>query len=206
MFYAGGSFDCYGWQVFSAVSTDERTWTKEAGVRIGNGGTLPPAPPVSAPWPAGEGMVTDQLPDGTWRMTVGTYEPLTPREDKFQITEWHSSDQLTWSYARSLVTTRQLPPEGQRSVYSPTLAEIAPGLWRMIFTADDRNQPGGRSRLWSAVSTNRITWQVEGEVLGAPGVEYFYSALVGDRLYTLESPQGPAAGTTTLVGATILMP
>lgn len=206
MFYSGGSFGCYGWQVFSAVSTDERNWTREPGVRVSNGGPLPPAAPVTPPWPAGEGIVTDQLPDGTWRMTVGAYEPLTPAEDKFQITEWHSSDQLQWSYVRSLVTTRQLPAEGQRSVYSPTLSEVAPGLWRMIFTADDLNRPGGRSRLWSAVSTDRITWQVEGQILGAPGVQYFYSAVVGDRLFSVMAPQAPATWSTTLVELNVAQP
>jgi len=206
MFYSGGSFGCYGWQVFSAVSTDERTWTKEPGVRVSNGGSLPPDAPVTPPWPAGEGIVTDQLPDGTWRMTVGTYEPITPPENKFQITEWHSSDQLQWSYVRTLVTTRQLSAEGQRSAYSPTLSEIAPGVWRMIFTADDLNQPNGRSRLWSAVSTDRVTWQVEGQILGAPGVQYFYSALVGDRLFTIQAPQAPTPWSTTLVDLTVVQP
>ena len=204
MYYAGGSFECYGWQVFSAVSTDERTWTREPGVRIANGGSLPPAPPNGALWPAGEGMVTDQLPDGTWRMIVSTYEPLTPPEDKFQITEWRSADQLNWNYLRSLVTTRQLPPEGQRSAYSPTIRVVVPGLWRMIFTADDRNQPGGRSRLWSAVSVDQVHWQIEGEILGEPGLEYFYSTLVGDRLFTLRLPLGGFAA--TLVGVTVQMP
>jgi hypothetical protein len=206
MFYSGGSFDCYGWQVFSAVSMDERAWTKEAGVRVSNGGPQPPNPPGAAPWPAGEGMVTDQLPDGTWRMTVGAYEPLTPSQDKFQITEWRSPDQLTWTYVRSLVTTRQLPPEGQRSAYSPTLSEVVPGLWRMFFTADNLNQSGGRSRLWSAVSTDRVNWSVEGEILGGPGFNYLYSALVGGRLFTLQAPQGPLVNSTTLVSVTVQMP
>jgi hypothetical protein len=206
MFYAGGSFDCYGWQVFSAVSTDERTWTRETGVRIGNGGSMPPALPIYPPWPVGEGMTTDQLPDGTWRMIVGAYEPLSPPDNKFQILEWHSSDQLQWTYVGSVVTTRQLPPEGEASAYSPTLAEFAPGLWRMIFTADNRFSPGGRSRLWSAVSTDRVTWQVEGEMLGAPGVQYLYCALVGDRLVTLQIPEGPIDGSTSLVGVSITQP
>lgn len=206
MFYAGGSFDCYGWQVFSAVSTDERTWTKESGVRVSNGGSLPPDPPAAAHWPAGEGISTDQLPDGTWRMTMGSYEPLTPPEDKFQITEWHSANQLSWSYVRSLVTTTQLPPEGRRSAYSPTLSEVAPGLWRMFFTADNLNEPGGRSRLWSAVSTDRVHWSIEGEILGAPGLNYLYCALVGDQLFTLLAPQGPLVNSTTLVSATVQMP
>ena len=206
MFYAGGSFDCYGWQVFSAVSTDERVWTKESGVRVSNGGSLPPNPPAPARWPAGEGISTDQLPDGSWRMTVGTYEPLTPPEDKFQVTEWHSADQLSWTYVRSLVTTAQLPPEGQRSAYSPTLSEVAPGLWRMFFTADNLNESGGRSRLWSAVSTDRVHWFVEGEILGEPGINYLYCALVGERLFTLQAPQGPLVNSTTLASVTIQMP
>jgi hypothetical protein len=206
MFYAGGSFDCYGWQVFSAVSTDEHTWTKEPGVRVSNGGSLPPNPPGPAAWPVGEGMVIDQQLDGTWRMTVGSYEPVTPSEDKFQITEWHSADQLTWVYVRSLVTTRQLPPEGQRSAYSPTIAQIAPGLWRMIFTADNLGHPDGRSRLWSAVSADRVHWSIEGEILGAPGVNYLYCALVGDQLFTLLAPQGPLVNSTTLVSTTVQMP
>ena len=204
MFYSGGSFDCYGWQVFSAVSSDERTWTKEPGVRIQNGGSLPPDPPNGGRWPAGEGMVTDQLPDGTWRMIVSTYEPITPPEDKFQITEWRSPDQLNWSYLRSLVTTRQLPPEGQRSAYSPTIREVVPGLWRMVFTADDRHQPGGRSRLWSAISTDQVQWQIEGEILGEPGLEYLYSVIVDDRLFTLRSPQG--VFDPRLVSLTVQMP
>jgi len=203
MFFAGGSFACYGWQVFSAVSTDERTWTREPGVRISNGSPLPPDPPNGAPYPTGEGIVTEALPDGTWRMTVGGYEPVTPSEDKFQIVEWRSSDQLHWTYSRSLLTTHQLPPEGQRSTYSPTISQIAPGLWRMFFTADDRNQPGGRSRVWSAVSVDRVSWQLEGEILGAPGVEYIYSTLLGDHLYTIETSQAVNIGGRQLVVATI---
>jgi len=203
MFFAGGSFACYGWQVFSAVSTDERTWTREPGVRVSNGGPLPPDPPNGAPYPTGEGIVTEALPDGTWRMTVGGYEPLTPSENKFQIVEWRSSDQLHWTYARSVLTTRQLPPEGQRSAYSPTLAQIAPGLWRMFFTADDRNQPDGRSRVWSAVSVDRVSWQLEGEVLGAPGVEYIYSTMLGDHLYTVETSQALNIAGRQLVVATL---
>lgn len=184
MFFAGGSFACYGWQIFSAVSTDERTWTKEPGIRIGNG--LPLDQPTGvAPWPMGEGMVVDQLPTGEWRMIASTYEPVPNADQKWQITEWRSWDQLSWTYVRTVFSTRQLPPEGQRSVYSPTIREIAPGLWRMIVTADDVNIPGGRSRLWSAVSTDEETWQLEGELLGEVGGNYLYSSLVDDQLVFL---------------------
>jgi hypothetical protein len=78
MFFSAGSFPCYGWQVFSAVSTDERTWTIEPGIRLGNGGTAPPNAPVTPPWPTGEGMEVDHLPSGEWRMIVSAYERVQP--------------------------------------------------------------------------------------------------------------------------------
>ncbi len=180
---------CYGWQVFSAVSTDERVWTKEPGVRISNG--LPLSNPTGpVPWPAGEGMVVDQLPDGEWRMIVAAYEEITPREDKFQITEWRSPDQLNWTYQGVIFSTRQVPPEGERSVYSPTIRQFAPGLWRMIFSADNIDQPGGRRRLWSAVSTDLEHWQFEGELIGAVGTDVWYSSLAGNRLVFLRQDTG----------------
>ncbi len=37
MFLAAGSFECYGWQVFSAVSSDERVWSLEPGIRVPDG-------------------------------------------------------------------------------------------------------------------------------------------------------------------------
>jgi hypothetical protein len=189
MLYAGGSFTCYGWQVFSAVSSDERTWTKEPGVRISNG--LPLSQSLgTVPWPAGEGMVVDQLVSGEWRMIVSTYEPLQPSENKFQITEWRSLDQLSWTYVRTVFSTRQLPAEGQRSVYSPTIREVVPGLWRMIVTADNSNVPGGRSRLWSAVSTDEVNWQLEGDLIGAEGNDYLYSSLVDNQLVFLHQVTG----------------
>jgi hypothetical protein len=189
MLYAGGSFTCYGWQVFSAVSSDERTWTKEPGVRISNG--LPLSQPLgTVPWPAGEGMVVDQLVSGEWRMIVSTYEPLQPSENKFQITEWRSPDQLSWTYVRTVFSTQQLPAGGQRSVYSPTIREVVPGLWRMIVTADNSDVPGGRSRLWSAVSTDEMNWQLEGELIGAEGNDYLYASLVDNQLVFLHQVTG----------------
>ncbi len=52
----------------------------------------------------------------------------------------------------------------------------------MIFTGDNRWSPDGRSRLWSAVSTDKVHWQVEGELMGAPGTNLYYAALAEDRL------------------------
>jgi hypothetical protein len=181
MFYSAGS-DCDGWQVFSATSADEDTWTPEPGVRIPNGTT-----PV---WPSGEGMVVEQLAGGTWRMLVGSYEQINPPENRFQITQWTSPDQLGWTYGGPVLTTRQVGPAAARSVYSPTVTDIAAGLKRMFFTGDNLDVPGGASRIYSAVSVDGVHWQVEGVLLGGGKVNYFYSTAVGDLLVFIRSVEG----------------
>jgi hypothetical protein len=203
MFYAAGSFACYGWQVFSAVSDDERTWTREGVVRVDNGGQLPPAAPNWPPWPAGEGMVIDQLPSGEWRMLVGSYERVLPFENKFQITEWRSPDQLGWTYRGPVLTTRDMPQAGQGTVYSPTITEIAPGVHRMIFAGDNRPEPGWRGQLFSAVSIDRQTWQLEGVLLGSEETKLWYCALVDDHLIFIREDNGSVRRLAT---ATIRMP
>jgi hypothetical protein len=203
MYYSSGSFDCYGWQVFSAVSSDGNAWSKEPGIRLDNGSPVPPAPPGTPQLPVGEGMVVEQLPTGEWRMLVGGYRRDQPMDDKFHIVEWRSPDQLSWTYVGPVLTTDQLPPTGQRSVYSPTIREFAPGLWRMIVTADNLGVPGGRSRLWSAVSTDRASWQIEGEIMGAVGTDLFYSTLVDDRLVLIRKE---AEQYQRLASATVVMP
>lgn len=203
MLLAAGSSGAYGWQVFSAVSGDERTWAIEPGVRISNGGVVPPAPPQTPPWPVGEGMVIDQLPGGDWRMLVGGYEPVPGAAAKFQVVEYQSPDQINWHYQGARFTTDQLPATAQRSVYSPTLVEFVPGLWRMFVTADDLDVAGGRSRIFSAISTDRVTWQFETELLGAAGTSLYYSALVKDRLYFLREDVGQLR---QLASVTLAMP
>jgi hypothetical protein len=199
MLYAAGSNSCYGWQVFSAVSTDERTWTKEPGIRVSNGGTAVHGMP---PWPAGEGLVVDRLPGGGWRMIAGTYEHVDPFENKWQITEWRSWDQLTWTYIKPVMTTRNMPAGWQGSVYSPAIRQIGPGVWRMLYAADGRNT-GGRSAIWSAVSTDHETWQIEGEVLGGVNSNLYYSAMVDDQVVFIRRD---GSGPLQLAIATVTMP
>jgi len=203
MFFSSGSFICYGWQVFSAVSTDERTWVKEPGVRLTNGGSIPADPSAPPLWPAGEGMVTEQLSSGEWRMIVGAYEHIVPAENKFQIIEWRSPDQVNWSYVGPTLTTRDMPPEGQGTIYSPTIRQIAPGLWRMIFNGDNRFQPGWRGRIWSAVSTDEHSWQLEGELMGGQQTRLWYGSLVDDRLVFIREDDGDRK---RLAIATVTMP
>jgi hypothetical protein len=205
MFVSAGSFVCYGWQVFSAVSTDEKTWTLEPGVRLGDGS----GPPVQAGpdpyWPTGEGMIVDQLPSGQWRMLLGAYEHLTPAEDKFQIMEWNSPDQINWTYGHTVVSTRQMPDAGAGTVYSPTIRQVAPGLYRMIFAGDNRFASGWRGKLWSAVSTDKENWQLEGQLMGSDVTSLFYASLVDDRLVFIREDDANN-GSPQLAIATVTMP
>ena len=196
MLYAAGSFACYGWQVFSAVSADGRTWVKEPGIRIDNGG---PGPSGPFPWPAGEGMQVFVLPDGEYQLIAGTFERVTPPPvNQWAITEWRSVDQLHWNYVGPVLTVRDMPAGWQGSVYSPTIREFAPGLWRMIFTTDGRGTAGSRSALWTAVSTDREHWQIEGELLGAVGANVYYSAMAGDKVVFVVNGVGISMATVSM--------
>ena len=192
MFYAAGSNACFGWEVFSATSTDGTSWSKEPGVRLSNGNTGPKGGSIYPPYPVGEGIWVDTLPSGGWRMIVGTQEHVQPPNSTWQIAEWTSQDQLNWTYRGTVLTTRQMPPSGQGAVYSPSIRQVTAGLWRMLFTADARGTPGSVSQVWSAVSTDLETWQVEGTVVGAPGSNLYYASLVDDRLvYLRQDGSGP---------------
>ena len=186
MFVAGGSFACYDWQIFSATSTDERTWTLEPGIRVGNESDSA----MTNPFATGEGIVVDRLPSGGWRMVTGAVGRVPSETGRFQILQWDSPDQLTWTYVRSVLTTSQMPDPAQGGVYSPTIRQVAPGLWRMVFTGDDGPGLERRSALWSAVSTDLQTWQVEGLLMGTSTTNLFYSSMVGDRLVFIRQDDG----------------
>lgn len=190
MFFAAGGNDSYGWQIFSAVSTDERTWVKEPGVRVSNGGSLPPLRPIQPPWPVGEGIVIDQLPGGEWRMITGGYENFLPRVNKFQIVEWRSPDQISWTYRGALLTTYQVGVAASRSLYSPSIHEVVPGLYRMYFTGGNEHMPGGRGRIYTAISLDRTTWQTEGVLVGEQGADFFYSSFLDGTLVFVRQPLG----------------
>jgi len=203
MLYAAGSDKCYGWEVFSAVSADGRNWVKESGIRLSNGNTGPKGAPPYPPYPVGEGIYPYQTPDGVWHLIVGTQAHVTPSVNKWQIAEWHSSDQLAWTYGGTVFTTDQMPSGMQGSVYSPTIRQVAPGLWRMLFTADNRGSGALASSVWSAVSTDLKAWQLEGQVFGAPGSTLYYVAMVDDHVVFLRRDSG---GPLVVSTANINMP
>jgi hypothetical protein len=198
MLFVGGG-PCSGWTIYSAVSPDAREWTMEPGQRISNG--------AERMWSQGEGIEVNHLPGGEWQMITGGIVPSTEgKGNVYEILEWRSPDQLTWSYAGKAIGLEDMPDGANGTVYSPTIREFAPGLYRMIFGADNRDGPGpNRSALWSAVSEDMKHWQVEGELLGAPGANLYYATLLDDLLVTI---QGVPYDFTTnrVVRATVRMP
>ena len=203
MFYSGGSNKCYGWQVLSAVSTDERTWTKEPGVRLTNGIPGPSVQPPP-PWPVGEGMAVFRLADGTWQMIVSGFRHVTPPDtNQWQIVEWRSPDQINWAYHDTVLTTSQMPAAGSGSIDGPSFRQVAPGLWRMLFAADNRRQPNSRSEIWSAVSLDREHWQLEGQLLGSSTTSLYYAAEVDGVLVFLRNDNGAGY---QLASTTVQMP
>jgi hypothetical protein len=214
MFLAAGSFECYGWQVFSAVSPDERSWSLEPGIRVANH-PLPSEPvgavPDYSPWPVGEGMVVRREPStGEWQMIVGGTVPEDGRDaSDFEIVEWRSPDQQTWHYHGAVFTLADLQRPLGRSLYSPTVHEFAPGLYRMVFAEDGSADLATGTRLYTAVSVagpDGEHWQFEGTLLDNPAIRVFYASLVGDRLYTLSAPQGAADVDYYLSAFTLRMP
>jgi hypothetical protein len=162
MFLAAGSFYCYDWQVFSAVSVDGRRWSLEPGIRVPNDGL----------WPVGEGMVVRRLPTtGEWQMIVGGTVPDVGRSwEGFEIVEWRSTDQLTWRYHGVLLTRADVGLQPGQSLYSPTIREFAPGLYRMVFAEDV--DPVSPTRLHTAVSADGEHWRFEGTLLDSSAVVY----------------------------------
>jgi hypothetical protein len=196
MFLAAGSFYCYDWQVFSAVSSDARVWSLESGIRVPNSGL----------WVVGEGMVVRRLPvSGEWQMIVGgTVPTIAPSWDGFEIVEWRSTDQLSWRYQGAPLTRADVGVPPGHSLYSPTVREFAPGLYRMVFAEDV--DPDSPTRLYTAVSADGEHWRFEGTLLDSSAVRVFYTSLVGDRVYTVSAPPGAADVDRYLSAFTVRMP
>jgi hypothetical protein len=171
-----------GWQLYGATSSDRRAWTK-TGVAIGNGspGTVRPV---------GEGMMVDRLPDGTWRMVMASYEPAPSTVNAWEITQWQSPDQVNWQYVTTLFSSTTMPLEGRCAVYAPTVRQIGPSMWRMVFAAHRMCGTPQHAAIYSAVSSDSVHWKFEGQLLGGSGTLLFYAALVRDYVYFIRQDNG----------------
>ena len=178
MFYSSGSY-CLGWKIRSAVSSDQKSWLKEPGIRIGD--------PTGTPaFSAGEGMSILKATNGDWLLFAGVFAP----GEGFGIEIWRSLDQIKWVRERQVYSPRSNPIGLLRAIYSPSVVKIGPSLWRLVYCADDVDQSGGRSRLYSSVSRDLINWSFEGELLGEPATHFWYTALVGTSLFFVTQPVG----------------
>jgi hypothetical protein len=72
----------------------------------------------------------------------------------------------------------------------------------MFFTADDRLNPNSRSAVWTAVSTDRKNWTVEGRIAGDSTTDLYYAAVLDSRLYFIRQDVG---GGARLASATLQM-
>jgi len=179
------------WQIYSAVSTDCTNWAWEDG---------PALPGViegdTIGRPIGEGMYVWQDSTGALWMLTGAY-PATPGDVRtWTVGLYRGSDQRHWQFVRTVLYPGPAGSGRERSVGAPSVAEVAPGLYRMFLNGDDLGlgPNGGRARIWSAVSRDRFTWVLEGVVLdlGIPGAGPRYPTVIGNQLYYVH--YGPGLG------------
>lgn len=179
MFFAAGSFLCYGWQVFSAISEDGREWEVEPGVRISNGSRVPSGPGDGAPWPVGEGISIRETPEGWCLITGGVVPEPGSDGDAFEIVEWCSVDQLEWRFSRPVLTRAGLGLPRTTSLYSPVTRALAPGLERLYFVESS----AAGTRIRTALSVGGGPFLPELVLAEPPDVRLYYVTLAFDRAY-----------------------
>jgi hypothetical protein len=179
------------WQIYSAVSDNCDSWTWEDGPALP--GTIEND---TIGRPNGEGIYAWRDSTGQLWMLAGAY-PVTPGDVRtWTIALYRGVSQRQWEFVRTVLYPGPSGSGRERAVFGPSVVQIAPGLYRMFFAGDDLGigPGGGRSRIWSAVSRDRLSWTFEGEVLdfGQATRGPRYPTIVGNRLYYVNS--GPGFG------------
>lgn len=142
----------------SAISTDGLTWTKEQGTRLGGGGA-PDYGTISVP-------DIIELPDGRYRMYyVGDMFNKGPEENQNTIRCAVSSDNgLTWKRETiSGISAQSMDPD---------VIVLPDGTYRMFYTASPPGKYPGNLHVYSATSSDGLTWTKEEGVRLAPGGTY----------------------------------
>ncbi len=190
------------WQIYSAVSDGCDTWTWE------DGPALPGAiESDTIGRPNGEGIYAWRDSTGQLWMLAGAYPETSGDVRTWTIALYRGTDERHWSYVRSVFYPGPPGSGRERAVFGPSVVAVAPGLYRMFFAGDDLGigPDGGRSRIWSAVSHDRLEWVFEGQVLdlGLPTRGPRYPTVVGNHLYYVDT--GPTVSARLGV-AQILQP
>lgn len=139
-------FENYG-RIYSAISTDGRSWTIEGGVRVN--GTMP---------------AVIRLPDGRWRLYY-QYRPAGPEAVGPYIASAVSSDGLSFQQESGYRLTQG--GEGaydSAGVKHPTVIRLENGAYRMYYDGEvphPENPEQTIARILSAYSEDAITWEKE---------------------------------------------
>lgn len=179
------------WQIYSAVADDCTSWRWEEG---------PALPGViendTIGRPIGEGIDVWKDSTGSLWMLTGAYPATYGGVRTWTVGLYRGSDQRHWEFVRTVLYPGPPGSGRERAVGAPAVVAVGPGLYRMFFSGDDIGiaADGGRSRIWSAVSHDRLTWVFEGAVLDfqVPTRGPRYPTVVGDKLYFVNS--GPGFG------------
>jgi RHS repeat-associated protein len=144
MYYtAQNTFDSR-WDIFSAISDDGMSWSKEAGVRIPRtfGGTHVGSPEVTT------------LPDGSWRMYFsGSTDFATQAGSMLSAV---STDGLIWTKEAGV----RIPATSwNENVFAFSYRRLSDGRHRMYFTSLGSDDPWWE--IYSAVSDDGINWTKE---------------------------------------------
>jgi hypothetical protein len=121
-------------------------------------------------------------------MVTGAF-PVAGGPLKFGVALYRGTTQLSWTQEKMLILPGPPGSGRERAVYGPAVVEVAPHLWRMFFAGDDHfvvDPLSGQSAIWSAVSSDRVNWQFEGEVLRLPQGGACYPSVIGDMIYYLQ--------------------
>ncbi len=131
-------------EIYSATSSDGKTWTQEDGVRL-TGAAFPDV---------------FELPDGTWRMNV---------QGDNAIISYKSSDGLSWSKENGVrIDTKETDFTIDR-VAAPTTLKVSDGLYIMVYVGSSSTETystlgpnSGTSLLFWATSADGFTWIKKG--------------------------------------------
>lgn len=188
LFVSGGS-SWWIWQIWSAVAADCKTWQWE------NGPALPGViENDTIGRPTGEGMTTWQDSSGGWWMLAGVYPPVFGGLRTWTIGLYHGTDQRHWTFVNTVMVPGPAGSGMSRAVYGPSVSQVTSGLYRMFFTGDNADlsiQPGS-SYIFSAVSRDRIHWELEGVALDLhlSNQGPRYATVLGSHLYFVVNGAG----------------
>lgn len=143
MYYTAQNASDLRWDIYSAISPDGLSWTKEAGVRIPRtfGGIHVGSPEIVA------------LSNGTFRLYFSGSDDFGTTAGK--ILSATSNDGLTWNQEAGV----RLGADNQGYLFQPNIITLSDGRLRMYTTGNGIDDPWWE--IYSAVSIDGVNWSKE---------------------------------------------